>query len=591
MKFKNFAKILKRIEVTTARLEITDLLAKLYKELEPREGKMATYLLMGRLAPNYKGIELNLAVKLMYRVLAGAYNRRVEEIELLYKAKGDLGNVAYDLAKVSGLTSQGLSIEAIYNQLVKVAKQEGSGSVERKLKLMEDLLKKVGPLEAKYLVRVPVGALRLGFSEITILDALSWMLTGNKSLRPVIEKAFNVRSDIGMIVELVLQIQREGKSVEVLEKMIRQVKARPGIPIRPALAARLGSFEEIYEKLGQHGLEPKYDGLRTQVHAWKEEDKSGSLLPQNNVRVKIYSRNLENITNMFPEIQRSARELVEKFDLKGIILDSESIAFDPQTGQFYPFQETIKRKRKYGIDRVQRDLPIKTFVFDIMYFDEEDVINQPLKRRRGYLERLLKEKMGCLELTPQHIVDEVEAMKRWFNEYIDENLEGIMCKKLEAHYQAGSRNFSWVKFKPSALEGLEDTLDLVVMGWYAGRGKRSSFGIGAFLVGVYDRENDRYLTVSKIGTGLTDDQWREMRHRLEKVKVEKKPLSFEVPKELSCDFWAAPAVVVEIKADQITKSPLHTSGYALRFPRLVRFRDDKKPTQATTIKELVSMVK
>lgn len=585
MKFKDFAKTLKQIELTTARLEITDLLAKLYKQLSSQEGKVSTYLLMGRLAPNYKGVELNLAVKLMYRVLAGVYGRSVEEIEAMYKEKGDLGDVAFELAKEKGLSSQGLRIEAVYERLMEVAKQEGVGSVERKLKLMEGLLKEVGALEAKYLVRVPVGALRLGFSEITVLDALSWMLTGDKSLRPVIEKAFNVRSDIGLIVELVLKAKDEGLGVEELKKRLLEVKAVPGVPIRPALAARLKTMDEVIEKLGKHGLEPKYDGLRTQIHGWYEKSEGGSLLPGVDVKVKIYSRNLEDITAMFPEIARSVVKLLEKHNLKAVILDGESIAYDPDSGQFFPFQETIKRKRKYGIDRAQKDLPIKTFVFDVLYFDKDDVMDQVLVKRRKLMNEILKEEVGCLGLTPWHVVKNVKEMKQWFDKYISEGLEGIMSKKLDSVYQAGSRNFNWVKFKSEL-----DTVDLVVLGWYAGRGKRSEFGIGAFLVGVYDKKQDKFLTVTKIGSGLTDEQFHEMHKRCMDLQVESKPKVYVVPKELDCDFWVAPALVVEVKASEISKSPLHSSGYALRFPRLVRFRDDKKPTQATTVEELAAML-
>ncbi|NOY14729.1 MAG: ATP-dependent DNA ligase [bacterium] len=584
MRFRNFAYYLSKIESTSLRLEITDLLAELYKKLQPEEGKKATYLLMGRLAPNYKGIELNLAVKLMIRVLAGVFNEPVDAIAALYERKGDLGDVAYDLADERGLKEGGLTIDEVYEKLMEVAKQEGPGSVERKLKLMEDLLKNAGAFEMKYLVRVPVGALRLGFSEITILDALSWMLAGNKSLRADIEKAFNVRSDIGLIVKMVLTARDQKLAIDAIKKKLSQVQAKPGVPIRPALAARLGSFKEIVEKLGEHGLEPKYDGLRTQIHAWREAGNGTALLPEANIKVKIYSRNLEDITAMFPEISRSVVELLEKFRLEAIILDGESIAYDPKTGRFYSFGDTIKRKRKYGIDRAQKDLPVRTFVFDVLYFDDKDVMGRKLIDRRRMLGRILKLDVGCLRLTPQHKVKSVGQIKKWFTEYIDENLEGIMCKKLDSVYQAGSRNFNWVKFK-SAL----DSVDLVVLGCYMGKGKRSQFGIGAFLAGVYDDKNDKFLTVSKIGSGLTDEQWQELYKRCQKIKVNSKPVVYQVPKGLECVFWVSPSLVVEIKANEITKSPLHTSGYALRFPRLVRFRDDKRPTQATTVEELKQM--
>jgi len=587
MKFAEFAKYLARIEAVTARLEITSLLAKLYKQLKPEEAALATYLLMGRLSPNYKGIELNLAVKLMIRVVASAFNQPVDKVTALYKQLGDLGDAAFQLASQQKRSAGSLSITQVYEQLLKTASQEGTGSVERKMALMTRLIGQLGPYEVKYLVRVPIGALRLGFSELTILDALSWLLVGDKSLRGAIEAGFNVRSDIGLIVKTVLEYRSQALSVKAIKSRLKTIQAVPGIPIRPALAARLSSFEEIIDKLGEHALEPKYDGLRTQVHVWRPDKPSQRLLLEDSrVQVKTFSRNLEDITLMFPEISQAASRLLDKFNLQAVILDSESIAYDPDTGRFYPFQETIKRKRKYGINKAKSDLPVKTFVFDILYHDRQDVMQQSLQERRRYLEHLLVQPVGCLELTPQHKVADTKQMAYWFNQYIDDNLEGIMSKKLESAYQAGSRNFSWVKFKPSALSGVKDTLDLVVLGWYAGRGKRSQFGIGAFLVGIYDDKQDRYLTVSKIGTGLTDKQWRQLYQRCQKLKVTKQPTEYRVPRELSCDFWVKPSLVVEILSDEMTKSPLHTSGYALRFPRLISFRDDKKPQQATTLAEL-----
>ncbi len=334
-------------------------------------------------------------------------------------------------------------------------------------------------------------------------------------------------------------------------------------------------------------MEPKYDGLRTQIHAWQDNSPSGDLLNlTSQIKVKIFSRNLEDISLMFPEISDSVRQLMAATGIKGVILDGESIAYDPKTKVFFPFQETIKRKRKHAISDTSRRLPVKTFVFDILFYDGSDLISQPLKLRRQKLNDFLNRPAGCLKLTPQHKVESVKQMLTWFGKYIDANLEGIMSKKPDSPYRAGSRDFSWVKFKPSAFNSIEDTLDLLVLGWYQGKGKRNQFGIGAFLVGVYDKANDRYLTVSKIGTGLTDDQWRDLYQRCQKLQTTVKPANYQVSKDLFCDSWLKPSLVVEIKADEITKSPLHSSSYALRFPRLVKFRDDKDPIQATSLTEL-----
>ncbi len=591
MLFKDFSIYLQKIEETTLRLEITDFLSQLFSKLSPTEGKLASYLLLGQLAPNYQGIEFNLATKTMIKVVSRAYNLPEEEVKKKYKEIGDLGEVVWQVAE--GKETEGkLSIEEVYRHLYKVAKEEGEGSVERKQYLMAELLKQLDPLSSKYVVRIPLGKLRLGFSQLTILDALSWRLVGDKSWRPLLEKAYNVRSDIGIIVEMILNHLQKKEKLEVLKELLAKMTVQPGIPIRPALASRLPSFEEIIAKLPQAGVEPKYDGLRTQIHAWREKGRKKDSLfsKETDVKVKIFSRNLEDLTPMFPEIKESAIELVERSNLQGVILDSESISFDPQTGRFYPFQETIKRKRKYNVAELRRQRPVRTYVFDILYFDGEDLLTQPLSKRRSYLNKILAKPVGCLNLTPQHLVKDKKEMETLFEEYVSAGLEGIMVKKIDSVYQAGARNFNWVKFKPSALTSVEDTFDLVVLGWYQGKGKRNKFGIGAFLVGVYNPRDDNYLTVSKIGTGLTDDQWRELHKRCLEIKAPHKPANYVVPKELACDFWTEPSLVVEIKADEITRSPLHTSGYALRFPRLVRFRDDKLPTQATTPEEMKEMM-
>jgi len=328
------------------------------------------------------------------------------------------------------------------------------------------------------------------------------------------------------------------------------------------------------EKMGTVAMEPKYDGTRLQLH----KGKSG---------IRIFTRNLENVTHMFPDVVEA---LLTELRAKELILDSEGIGFDPKTGKFYPFQETIKRKRKHGIDETVTRIPLKCFVFDVLYKDGENLIEKPFSERRKILEKILFPSNKILILSPQIITDDPKKMREYHDEQIKKGLEGAMVKKINASYDPGRRGFTWVKFKQEETKkggGLADTVDCVVMGITRGKGKRATFGVGSFLVGV--RKGQEFVTVTNIGTGLSDDQFRELNERSRKLKVKAKPKGYLVDKNQEPDVWVEPKIVVEIQADNITKSPIHTAGLALRFPRLVNFRDDKSVEQISTVKEVASL--
>lgn len=580
MLFSVFSSYLAKLEKTASRNQMTEILAELFKRCSAREIDKVCYLSLGQLAAKYKGIEFNMAEKMMVRALTLLVNQPENEIEKIYKKTGDLGEVVFKL-KVSVKNSK-LDVSGVYQALYTIAQEAGEGSVERKINKMAKLLLELDPLSAKYVARIPVNKLRLGFSDMTILDALSWMKTGDKSLRPVLEQAFNVLADIGKIAKIF--------SLRGL-KGLKSLRSEVGVPIRAALAERLPNPEKILEKMnGRCAVEPKMDGFRMQLHLdkgrkfkLKEEANLGLFEGRNQFFVRIFSRNLENMTYMFPDIVEAAQKLA----VKKVILDGEAIAFNPKTGKFLSFQETVQRKRKHGVGKKAKEIPLKVFVFDILYLDGKTLLAKPFKERRKLLEKVLQKSKGeewRIILTPQKIVTKVEDFKIFFNEVVTEGLEGLMAKKLEAVYQAGARNYNWVKFKAAMKAELADTIDCVVMGYYRGRGKRSKFGIGAFLVGILDK--GEFLSVSKIGTGLTDNQWKKMYKSLRGLKVQNKPKEYKVDKNLYPDVWCQPRLVVEIEADTITKSPIHTAGLALRFPRLKRLRDDKDPWQATSLKEL-----
>jgi len=597
MKFKKLADYFSALEATSSRLKITEILADLLKEASPQEADKICYLSLGRLAPLYAGVEFNLAEKLMIKVLAQALGQPEEKIRQEFKKTGDLGETVYKLkTQNSKLKTQklNLTVGEVYERLLEIAKEAGEGSVERKIEKMAALINELDPLSAKYVVRIPLGRLRLGFSELTILDALSWMLVGDKSKREEIEAAYNVRSDVGEIAKnLKTKISNVKPSRLNLKKIfegLEKIRPQVGIPIMPALCQRLPTPEEMIEKMGVVAAEPKFDGTRLQVH-YRRSSPGVSIENHSwSVRsVRIFTRNLENVTAMFPDIVEGVKKEVRA---KEVILDGEAIGFDPKTGKFLPFQETIKRKRKYEVDKKAKEIPLKCFVFDILYKDGVSLLDLPLEKRRKILEKTLSRTNKRIVLTPQIVTDSPEELRRFHDEQIAKGLEGAVVKKWQAGYDPGRRGYTWVKFKAEKKGkrggGLKDTLDCVMMGYYKGKGKRAAFGIGAFLVGIRESENsDRFLTISKIGTGLTDEQWREMykKCQMSNVKCQMKPKEYKVDKNLIPDVWCEPKIVVEIEADNITVSPVHTAGLALRFPRLLRFREDKSPEQATTLAE------
>ncbi len=584
MIFKQLSEYLAKLEKTASRLKMTNLLAQVFKDSSASEIDKVCYLCLGILAPKYEGLEFNLAEKMMIRVLAQASGVKEGKVRRVYKEVGDLGGTA---GKLFGRRrgKKELNVEQVYKKLVEIAKDSGEGSVERKVNKMAELLGEVDKLSVRFLARIPVGRLRLGFSEMTVLDALSWMKVGDKSLRGELERAFNVLADIGKVAQVFKSKGLGG---------VRKIKSEVGVPIRTAKAERLPKAQKILEKMeGGCAIEPKMDGFRVQVHI--DKGRKLELLGETNLGlfedkkkyfVRIFSRNLDNTTYMFPDIVEAA----QKLRVKSAILDGEAIAYNLKTGKFLPFQETVQRKRKHGVGKKAREIPLKVFVFDLLYLDGKTLISRPFEERRKMLEKVLRESRGeekGILLTEQKKVTEPQEFDKFFGEMVSEGLEGLVAKKLDAVYQAGARNYNWVKYKRAMKGELTDTVDCVVMGYYKGRGKRASFGIGAFLVGVVGK--DEFLTTSKIGTGLTDAQWREMFKRCGKLRVGKKPKEYKVNKNLAPDVWCRPELVVEIEADEITRSPIHKAGLALRFPRLKRFRDDKKPSQATKVGELYKL--
>ena len=559
MKFKDFVVYLERLEKTSSRLAITDILVELLRKLEAGESRVAMYLIVGRVAPDFEPIEFGMAVKMVIRAVALAADKKIDVVEKAYKSKGDMGILVKELE--FGVEGGEMSLVQVHENLLNMAKDSGTGSQERKVESLKQLLVSMSPDERKYVVRIVLGKLRLGFSSKTIFDALSQMEEGNKSLRKALDERFQIFPDVGLLVE---QIKESGMAG------LSKIKIKSGVPVVPALCQRLNSYQEIVSKMKDVAVERKYDGTRVQIHFNR---KSGE--------VRTYTRNLEETSKMFPELVQMG-DWIEADD---VILDSEAVGIDPVTQKVMPFQVTITRKRKHGIEETSKSVPLRFFVFDILAKNGESLIEKPYSERREILSELIRP--NIVVVVDEYVrADDPREVEKMHEQYLKEGYEGAVIKKWDGAYLPGRQGWNWVKIKE--VEGttgkLADTFDLVVMGYYYGRGKRTGFGIGAFLTGL--RKGDKWVSMAKVGTGLSDDDFRELKKKLEKHTVAEKPENYDVSGNLLADVWVDPAVVVEIAADELTKSPVHAGGLALRFPRLIKFRDDKGPAQATTWKEM-----
>ena len=575
MKFSQVTSVFDEIEKISGRLEITKKLAELLKKASPHEAKIICYLSLGKLKPPYIGTQFQVAEKNFIKAIAHLLNMDEPEVKKMAKECGDVGCV---LAEGSWKQTDDLTLLEVYNDLEQIEQISGAGAQEGKINALYELMKKLDPISAKYAARIVIGKLRLGFSDMTIVDALSWMEVGDKSLRKKIENAYNICADIGLIA---YTLKKGG--IEAIDHM----KITVGVPIRPAAAERMPTARAIIEKIGECVAQPKLDGFRLQIHL----DKTGK-----KPVIRFFSRNLIDMSYMFPDIAES----IEELDVETLICEGEAIVQDLNTGNFLPFQETVKRKRKHGIEQMATEMPLQVFVFDLLYLNGQEYLTKTHKTRRKELLKIFEHvKNDRIKVIEERKIESAKELEHYFTENIASGLEGLVVKKEGSHYQPGKRNFNWIKLKRQEETGqLEDTIDCVILGYYAGKGKRAQFGIGAFLVGIYNKKEDRYQTIAKVGTGMKDLEWIELKSRCDKIRVIDKPRNVQCPKDLAPDVWTYPQIVCLIRADEITLSPMHTAGkteshlgFALRFPRFMGYRPDKTAEQATTVQEIKHLYK
>jgi DNA ligase-1 len=574
VRYEIVAEAYRDLEGSSARLELIDRLAELVRQTPQELLPTVALLCQGQIAPDFAGVELGLAERLAARAVATAAEVPPEQVLAIARETGDLGLAAEQLLQAApGPRPATLEVGLVFDTLHQVAAAEGTGSQGRKLDGLVGLLQQATPLEARYLVRTVTGSLRLGIGTATILDALAEVHAGGRKARPVLERAYNICSDLGLVAATLAA----GGLAEV-----ERMEVRAGNPVRPMLAQRLSSTAEILEKLGPCAAEYKYDGIRVQAHRTADG------------HLELYTRRLDRVSTQFPEV---VELLQQHLGPREAILEGEVVAFDSASGELRPFQDVMFRRRKYGITEAVSDYPVSMFCFELLYADDTDLTRLPYLERRAALAQAITASPRLRLATAEQVGDEA-GLERVFQQAVAEGCEGVICKSVAptAQYQAGARGWQWIKLKRDYRTELSDTLDLVVVGGLYGRGRRAGM-YGALLLGVYDAAGDRFQTICKCGTGFSDAELAALPARLATMVRAERPA--RVDSRWAADVWFEPTLVVEVLAAELTLSPHHTAGWgllkedaglAMRFPRFTgRWRDDKAPTDATTVEEAVSM--
>jgi DNA ligase 1 len=602
VRYSDLAAAFERLEATQGRLEMTRLLVELLGKVPAVEMVPVVRLLSGAVAPDWEGLEVGLAEKQILKVLAsiGGASAKADDslarIEALYREKGDLGLAAEDLLRRVGGRKQaslfgassGLTVPEVFATLTQIARTTGAGSQDAKQRLLSKLLLDATPLEGRYLTRAVAGRLRLGVADMTFLDALAAWTRGrgvrsvtemddderaeHETVRRRLEQAYDLRSDLAAVAHVLAHEGMEG---------VDRMGIAIGTPVRPMAAERLKTLPEILEKMsGRVAMEYKYDGLRIQAHVPKTGE------------IRLFSRRLEELTGQFPDVAAALRKHLPARDL---IVEGEAVALDAD-GRLRPFQDVSRRRgRKTDLEQMAQEIPITLFLFDVLALDGESTMARPQEERRTLLEGLAPSS-GPVRLSTLRQAGDAEAMEAFFDEAVEHGAEGIMCKDPTAPYKAGSRGFAWVKFKTDYTEALVDTMDLVAIGAFHGRGRRGGW-YGALLMAAYDPETQTWPSVCKLGTGFDDATLESLKPRFKDHVSAAKPDA--VDSTMQPDVWFDPHVVMEVQAAELTLSPIHRAGWgrirsgaglAARFPRFTgRWRDDKSATQATTVEELVAM--
>lgn len=576
MDFSIIAEIFEKMENTTKRIELTNLLVELLKKTPKQIIQNTVYLLQGIIRPNFEGVELGVAEKLAIRAISKSAGLPIKKIEDDYRDGGDLGITASNILKLktqTTFTTEKITVERVYETLFKIAKLEGKGSQDLKMRYISSLLNDATPLEAKFVVKILLGTLRLGIAENTVMDALAITFTGKKENREQIENAYNVSSDLGKVSLIV--------ATDGIDE-IKKFKISMFSPIRPMLADRVQSEKDVIKKMPKlFAAEYKLDGERVQIH--KQSDK-----------IILFSRRLENITRYYPDI---VENIGKTLNVNEGVFEAEIVPINENTGEFLPFQELMHRRRKYKMEQAVSQYPITVNFFDVLYYDKNDCLNLEYSKRRKILERIVNEN-NFSKLVPVLTIKNENEIEDFLENSINAGCEGLMLKTLTAPYRAGTRGSNWLKLKREYRNELGDSLDLVVIGAYFGRGRRTGL-YGTLLLGTYNPEEDNFPSICKVGTGFTDESLDQLFQILSNKVTLKK--NSRIVSEMEADVWFEPELVLEIVASEITLSPIHKTGlnlirkdtgFALRFPKFTgKIRYEKAIEDASTDEEVLTLYK
>jgi DNA ligase-1 len=578
LKYSIIAEAYEKIESTSKRLEMTNHLVNLIKQTPKNLLSKVAYLTQGKLHPDFEGIELGMAERMVIMCLVQISGKKKEEVTKIWKTIGDLGSTAAQLLSeqytMKLIAKQPLTVENVYKILDQIAHTSGKGTVGIKVGLLTNLLIDATSKEARYLVRTVMGKLRLGIGDMTFLDALAIAYGEGKQSRVDVERAYNRSSDLGLVSETLANAGLAG---------IKSLRIQIGRPIRPMLCERLTTADEVLKKLGGWGsAEFKYDGLRIQAHI-------------TSTGISLFSRRLENITSQFPDIIKALASCVT---VEELIIEGECVAIDPNTDELLPFQVVTQRRgRKYEITRMTKEIPVVLILFDILYVNGKSLLDLPYLQRRQTLEKSVRE-TNTIRITHPLITDSSVELDKMIDTAAETGCEGLVIKAIGSSsiYQAGSRGFLWIKYKREYRSEMADTVDLVIVGAFAGRGRRAGT-YGALLMASYDEEFDIFKTVCKLGTGFDDVTLARLPKMLEEDRIDN--IHPRVKSKIEADFWFIPKKVLELFGSELTLSPSHTCGLdlikngvglAIRFPRFAgKWRNDKAPEDATSVKELISM--